>query len=81
MVVIWSHIQQCKQISRALGDKLHDGDRWIAPSAMWLGCHSLPMMGLFDGHHGHENHKGPGHLGASAVRLKRFVRQTPVQPS
>ena len=29
---------RCQQIGHALGDKVHDGDRWIAATAVRLDC-------------------------------------------
>jgi tRNA(fMet)-specific endonuclease VapC len=40
---------RCAQIGHALGDKLHDGDRWIAAAAMRLGVLLVSHDGLFDG--------------------------------
>jgi tRNA(fMet)-specific endonuclease VapC len=38
---------RCKQSGHALGDKLHDGDRWIAAAAMRLGVPLVSHDGLF----------------------------------
>jgi predicted nucleic acid-binding protein len=40
---------RCKQIGHALGDKLHDGDRWIAAAGMRLGVPLVSHDGVFDG--------------------------------
>jgi tRNA(fMet)-specific endonuclease VapC len=40
---------RCKQIGHALGDKLHDCDRWIAAGAMRLGVPLVSHDGLFEG--------------------------------
>lgn len=40
---------RCAQIGHALGDKLHDGDRWIAAAAMRLSVPLVSHHGLFDG--------------------------------
>jgi tRNA(fMet)-specific endonuclease VapC len=40
---------RCAQIGHALGDKLHDGERWIAAAAMRLGMPLVSHDGLFDG--------------------------------
>jgi hypothetical protein len=40
---------QCQQVGHALGDKLHDGDRWIASTALRLGLPLVSHDGLFDG--------------------------------
>lgn len=39
----------CAQIGHALADKLHDGDRWIAATAMRLGLPLVSHDGLFGG--------------------------------
>jgi predicted nucleic acid-binding protein len=39
---------RCKQIGHALGDKPHDGDRWIAAAAMRIGVPLASHHGLFD---------------------------------
>lgn len=40
---------RCQQIGHALGDKLHDGDRWIAAAAIRLGVPLVSHDGLFVG--------------------------------
>jgi predicted nucleic acid-binding protein len=40
---------RCNQIGHALGDKLHDGDRWIAAAAMRIDVPLVSHDGLFDG--------------------------------
>jgi predicted nucleic acid-binding protein len=40
---------RCAQIGHALGDKLHDGDRWIAAAAMRLRVPLVSHDGVFDG--------------------------------
>ncbi|MGH9091220.1 MAG: PIN domain-containing protein [Acidimicrobiales bacterium] len=37
----------CRRVGHALGDKLHDGDRWIAAAAVRLGCPLVSHDGLF----------------------------------
>jgi predicted nucleic acid-binding protein len=37
----------CQRGGHALGDKLHDGDRWIAATAIRLGCRLVSHDGLF----------------------------------
>jgi predicted nucleic acid-binding protein len=39
---------RCKQIGHALGDKLHDGDRWIAAATIRLGVPLVSHDRLFD---------------------------------
>jgi tRNA(fMet)-specific endonuclease VapC len=39
----------CQRMGHALGDKLHDGDRWIAAGAMRLRCPLVSHDGLFQG--------------------------------
>jgi len=38
---------RCQQIGHALGDKVHDGDRWIAATAIRLGCPLVSHDGVF----------------------------------
>ncbi|EUA41507.1 hypothetical protein I553_3398 [Mycobacterium xenopi 4042] len=40
---------RCSQVGHALGNKLHDGDRWIAAAAIRLGIPLVSHNGLFDG--------------------------------
>jgi predicted nucleic acid-binding protein len=40
---------RCAQVGHALGDKLHDGDRWIAAVAVRLDVPLVSHDGLFDG--------------------------------
>ena len=40
---------RCQQVGHALGDKLHDGDRWIAATAIRLGLPPVSHDGLFSG--------------------------------
>jgi predicted nucleic acid-binding protein len=38
MITVCAELRlQCQQAGHALGDKLHDGDRWIAATAIRLG--------------------------------------------
>lgn len=37
----------CQQVGHALGDKVHDGDRWIAATAIRLGCPLVSHDGVF----------------------------------
>jgi predicted nucleic acid-binding protein len=37
----------CQRAGHAVGDKLHDGDRWIAATAVRLGCPLVSHDGLF----------------------------------
>jgi predicted nucleic acid-binding protein len=37
----------CQRAGHALGDKLHDGDRWIAATAVRLGCQLVSHDGVF----------------------------------
>lgn len=39
----------CQQIGHALADKVHDGDRWIAATAVRLGCPLVSHDGVFKG--------------------------------
>ena len=38
---------ECQRTGYALGDKVHDGDRWIAATAMRLDCPLVSHDGLF----------------------------------
>src|SRR5260370_18918805 len=38
---------ECQRTGHALGDKLHDGDRWIAAAAIRLRCPLVSHDGLF----------------------------------
>lgn len=50
MITVCANLRvRCKQIGHALGDKLHDGDRWIAASAMRLRVPLASHDGLFLG--------------------------------
>jgi len=40
--------QRCRQIGHPLGDKVHDGDRWIAAAAIRLGLPLVSHDGVFD---------------------------------
>jgi predicted nucleic acid-binding protein len=40
---------ECQQIAHALGHKLHDGDRWIAATAIRIGCPLVSHDGVFNG--------------------------------
>jgi predicted nucleic acid-binding protein len=40
---------ECQQIGHALGDKLHDGDGWIAATAIRIGCPLATHDGVFNG--------------------------------
>jgi predicted nucleic acid-binding protein len=39
---------RCRQLGHALGDKLHDGDRWIAAAALRLRVPVVSHDGVFD---------------------------------
>ena len=39
---------QCQQVGHALGDKIHDGDRWIASTAIRLGLPLVSHDGVFN---------------------------------
>lgn len=39
---------QCQEVGHALGDKVHDGDRWIAATAIRLAVPLVSHDGLFD---------------------------------
>lgn len=39
----------CQEIGHPLGDKLHDGDRWIASAAVRLGCPVVSHDSVFQG--------------------------------
>jgi len=39
--------QRCQRIGHGLGDKVHDGDRWIAAAAIRLGVPLVSHDGLF----------------------------------
>lgn len=51
---------RCAQIGHALGDKLHDGDRWIAAAAVRLNVPLVSHDGLFDEAPGVELITAPG---------------------
>jgi len=40
---------RCQEIGHALGDKVHDGDRWIAAAAIRLSCPLVSHDGVFKG--------------------------------
>ena len=39
---------ECQQVGHALGDKVHDGDRWIAAAAIRVGCPIVSHDGIFN---------------------------------
>lgn len=39
---------ECRQVGHALADKVHDGDRWIAATAIRLGLPLVSEDGVFD---------------------------------
>lgn len=50
MTVACAHLRaRCARIGHALGDKLHDGDRWIAAAAVRLGVPLVSHDKLFRG--------------------------------
>jgi hypothetical protein len=50
MVLICAQLRaDCAQAGHALGDKLHDGDRWIASAAIRLGLPLVSHDGVFKG--------------------------------
>jgi len=50
MVTVCANLRmRCQQVGHALGDKLHDGDRWIASTAIRLGTPLVSHDRLFDG--------------------------------
>lgn len=50
MISICAELRQgCRQIGHSLGDKVHDGDRWIAAAAIRLGLPLVSHDGVFDG--------------------------------
>ena len=50
MVLIFAQPRaNCARAGHALGDKLHDGDRWIAAAAIRLGLPLVSHDGVFDG--------------------------------
>ena len=50
MVLICAQLRaDCVRAGHALGDKLHDGDRWIAAAAIRLGLPLVSHDGVFDG--------------------------------
>ena len=50
MVLICAQLRaDCARAGHALGDKLHDGDRWIAAAAIRLGLPLVSHDGVFDG--------------------------------
>ena len=49
MITVWAQLRaDCQRIGHALGNKLHDGDRWIAATALRLECALVSHDGLFD---------------------------------
>lgn|SRR5689334_6543213 len=49
MVTAWAQLRaDCQRFGHALGDKLHDGDRWIAATALRLDCALVSHDGIFD---------------------------------
>lgn len=50
MITIGAELRwRCQQVGHALGDKLHDGDRWIAATAIRLGVPLASHDRLFNG--------------------------------
>jgi tRNA(fMet)-specific endonuclease VapC len=50
MVLICAQLRaDCARAGHALGDKLYDGDRWIAAAAIRLGLPLVSHDGVFDG--------------------------------
>jgi len=50
MVSICAQLRaDCQRMGHALGDKLHDGDRWIVAGAIRLRCPLASHDGLFQG--------------------------------
>jgi predicted nucleic acid-binding protein len=50
MVLIYAQLRaDCARAGHALGDKLHDGDRWIASAAIRLGLPLVSHDALFKG--------------------------------
>lgn len=48
MITAWSQLRaDCQKIGHALGHKLHDGDRWIAATALRLDCALVSHDGVF----------------------------------
>ncbi len=48
MVTAWAQLRaDCQRAGHALGGKLHDGDRWIAATAIRLGCPLISHDGVF----------------------------------
>jgi predicted nucleic acid-binding protein len=48
MITVCSKLRSdCRRLGHALGDKLHDGDRWIAAAAVRLGCPLVSHDALF----------------------------------
>jgi predicted nucleic acid-binding protein len=48
MITAWAQLRtDCQRVGHALGDKLHDGDRWIAATAIRLGCPLISHDGVF----------------------------------
>jgi predicted nucleic acid-binding protein len=51
----------CARAGHALGDKLHDGDRWIASAAIRLGLPLVSHDGVFKGAPGLQLITATGH--------------------
>ncbi len=50
MISVCAELRQgSRQIGHPLGDKVHDGDRWIAAAAIRLGLPLVSHDGVFDG--------------------------------
>lgn len=50
MITICAELRmRCQETGHALGDKLHDSDRWIAATAIRLGVPLASHDGLFNG--------------------------------
>jgi predicted nucleic acid-binding protein len=39
---------RCQRVGHALGDKIHDGDRWVAAVAILLGVQLVSHDGVFE---------------------------------
>ncbi len=48
LITTWAQLRSdCQRIGHALGDKVHDGDRWIAATALRLQCRLVSHDGVF----------------------------------
>jgi predicted nucleic acid-binding protein len=49
MITTWAQLRaDCQRVGHALGDKVHDGDRWIAATALRLHCPLVTHDGVFN---------------------------------